>query len=254
MRDPFVDIDAGGRRRGEPEVAINLTCTNLARRLQEAADAHHKYEATLAAPDPNWPIWYATFVDLSIRSILVADGKGGYRGLTQEELIADVKLHLNEADPFKVTVAREVRQQEELEAGQGIVEEGKARLEEVHEHHNQVVTPLTITCNDEEVRKDEERLGFTESPVVANILSSLRCWHPPHHSDDLGMMQDNLREEERDRVKTAFEEYEAGLVTRDLSNDPAALADAFKAGEDTMARLIAEGKVKLVGHEDVSSL
>lgn len=127
MRDTML-ID-----RREPEVSIHLTCTNLASRLREAADAHHKYEEGLGAPDPNWPVWYATYIDLSLRSILVADGEGGYRGKTQEELIGEVTHDLKEFDPFKATVAREVRQQEEFEAAQGVIEEGKERNKLVHD-------------------------------------------------------------------------------------------------------------------------
>lgn len=226
MRDPFIDVDALGRRRGEPEVLISLTCTNLARRLREAADAHHIYEKGLAAPDPDWPVWYAAYIDRSLRSILVSDGTGGYRGMTQEELIEKVTHDLHHQDPFRATVAREVRMTDAFAAGQGVVEEGKARLEALDEAEREaqsvVVTPLSITCNDGEAAKDEESAG-----LVSTILNSLRrevltCGP----SDDLGPVEEEIREEERDRVRHAFEE-------------------AFKAGEDTMARLIREGKVVL---------
>lgn len=34
----------------------------LATLLREAANAHHKFEASLGRPDPDWPRWYAQFI------------------------------------------------------------------------------------------------------------------------------------------------------------------------------------------------
>jgi hypothetical protein len=34
----------------------------LAALLREAASAHHRYEETLGAPDPDWPTWYAKYL------------------------------------------------------------------------------------------------------------------------------------------------------------------------------------------------
>lgn len=268
MRDPFV--------KREPEVSINLTCTNLARRLQEAADAHHKYEATLGASDPDWPVWYATYIDLSLRSILVTDGKGGYRGLTQEELIEQVKHDLARSDdPFKATVAREIKQAEEFEAGKGVVAEGHARRDQAdfEEHFDQVVTPLTITCNEGEAVIEEVRQGMTGGvelgdprprDVSADILTSLRhdlrefdireftCGTPAAPSTDLGLVEEDLREEERDRVAADFVAFEDKQVVKDATNDPSALEDAFRAGEEWAEKHLACGgkqtKVGATGH------
>lgn len=40
----------------------NARQAKLASLLKEAADAHHTYEATLSAPDTDWPAWYAAYI------------------------------------------------------------------------------------------------------------------------------------------------------------------------------------------------
>jgi hypothetical protein len=41
---------------------ITLTQDELADALREAAQAHHRYEATLGGPDKEWAEWYAYWI------------------------------------------------------------------------------------------------------------------------------------------------------------------------------------------------
>ena len=36
---------------------------DLARALRRAADAHHQYEQQTGRPDPDWPAWYAAYIE-----------------------------------------------------------------------------------------------------------------------------------------------------------------------------------------------
>lgn len=39
-----------------------ITAANLGAMLKQASEAHHAYEQSTGKPDPDWPLWYASWI------------------------------------------------------------------------------------------------------------------------------------------------------------------------------------------------